>query len=284
MPIIQQVAKSLSRFVNIVSRLADDWEGPWFRGQDRASDSLTPRRYRHRFVDEDDIRAVFKRRLPQLLLGPKPESEWERYFLMQHYGVPTRLLDWSEGGLLALHFALISNHSRNDAAVWVFDPFWLNGAVAKLTNRQPDEVRRLAKLLPEADDRRDVDVLKTYLTELVFPQKRFRLPEFPLAIQPSHIDRRLAAQLSSFTIHGRDPVGLERVAEDDPHSRLAKITIPREAVKRMLMQLLEAGITEATAFPDLLGLCLELTRLDTGPPIPRSLSRRVHANPPRRIH
>jgi len=282
-PITRRVASSLARFVDIVGRLSDDWDGPWFRGQDHASDPLTPRQYRYRQVDEDDIRAEFKRRTPQLLLGPKPESEWERYFLMQHYGVPTRLLDWSEGALLALHFALISNRSRNDAAVWVLDPFWLNGAVVKLTSYPPREVRRLAKLLPEADDPRDSKLLSTYLTELVFPQQRFRLPELPLAIQPPHIDRRIAAQLSSFTIHGRDPLGLERVAGSLQKARLAKITIPRGAVKRMAAQLLDAGITEATVFPDLSGLSLELTRLYTRVLIPRTRGARLYTTPQRRI-
>src|SRR5438105_3548784 len=142
MPVVQRVARTLARFVDIVSKFADDWEGPWFRGQDQASDSLTPRRYRYRWVDEDEIRAEFKRRMPQLTLSAaQPRSEWERYFLMQHYGVPTRLLDWSEGGLLALQFALISNPARN-AAVWVLDPFWLNEEVAKLAKREPREVKR----------------------------------------------------------------------------------------------------------------------------------------------
>jgi hypothetical protein len=101
-PIIYETARSFSRFVTITTTLSDKWEGPWFRGQDHASDRLRPRRYRYYRIDEDEIRSEFKRRAPQLLLGAQPASEWERYFLMQHYGIPTRLLDWSEGALLAL--------------------------------------------------------------------------------------------------------------------------------------------------------------------------------------
>ena len=117
MPIICRTARSLSQFVAITTRLSDKWEGPWFRGQDHASDRLRPRRYRYYRIDEDEIRSEFKRRAPQLMLGVQPNSDWERYFLMQHYGMPTRLLDWSEGALLALHFALMSNQRRSDAAV-----------------------------------------------------------------------------------------------------------------------------------------------------------------------
>ena len=56
-------------------------------------------------------------------LNQLPQSYWEWLFLMQHYKVPTRLLDWTESALIALAFAV---HERKDehitanagAAVW----------------------------------------------------------------------------------------------------------------------------------------------------------------------
>ena len=56
--------------------------------------------------EEQDLRLEFKRRGSQLAGEGKPSDHWERYFLMEHYGVPTRLLDWSDGALVALYFAL----------------------------------------------------------------------------------------------------------------------------------------------------------------------------------
>jgi hypothetical protein len=55
------------------------------------------------------------------------ESEWDEYFLMQHYGLPTRFLDWSESALVALYFAVGAEprrHEPSDAAVWMLDPWW----------------------------------------------------------------------------------------------------------------------------------------------------------------
>jgi len=245
MAISTKLARSVPEFLRVVSLLSDRWEGPWFRGIDRFTYPLIPRRYRYRLVDEDEIRSEFKRRATQLMIGRAPQTDGSG----THWGFPTRLLDWSEGALLALHFALISNKSQSDAAVWVLDPFWLNG-----------QVMGNDKLLPDPDDPRDEELLKTYLPDS-FPTRRARLAEFPIALQPAHVDRRIAAQLSSFTIHGREPYGLEALAEKTAVARLAKIKIPRGSVKRMLEQMLDAGVTESTVYPDLYGLSLELTRL-----------------------
>lgn len=57
-------------------------------------------------------------------LMPENRNSWRTIFLMQHHGLPTRLLDWTGSFGVALYFAL--KGAKGNAAVWILDPFELN--------------------------------------------------------------------------------------------------------------------------------------------------------------
>jgi hypothetical protein len=239
---------SVEQFIAMACELRDKWMGrsdmailPWFRGQEDADWNLAPKFYRALPMDlttEREIREEFITHAPALC-DIRPENEWQWYFLMQHCGAPTRLLDWTDGALIALYFAVRDNRGRADAAVWAIDPWWLNGMVI-----QKDSVDPVGDTLIPGPLKED-----EWLLDRFGPIGK--LPPLPIAVLPGHFDRRIGAQRSSFTVHGGDPAGLMTAAEATNYEGLTKIVIPSAKVRKIKRSLDTCGIDETTIFPDL---------------------------------
>ncbi len=124
--------ETISDCVALAVKLKNQWFphettwGPWFRGHTDAQWKLAPNLYRVRYpkrgirIIEDEIRQEFMMRAPGLT-DRGPLNSWEWYFTMQHFGAPTRLLDWTEGVLIALYFAVRDSRGESDAAIWALD-------------------------------------------------------------------------------------------------------------------------------------------------------------------
>ena len=230
------------------SKANDPW-GPWFRGHQRADWKLRPRLYRdydpkrrEELRIEDEMREEFVVRAPALShIRPADQPDWDWYFLMQHSGAPTRLLDWSESALIGLYFAVKDNPGFCDAAVWVFDPYELNERVV-------GEQELICPTI--AMNPKDCESLKRWLPD-PFAKKRKKLPAEPVSVLPAHVAQRVSSQRSCFTIHGSDQDGLEKLQGDD---LLIKIVIPSGNVAKIRRELEIYGIDEVTVFPDLDGL------------------------------
>ena len=183
-------------------------------------------------------------------------DEWDKWlFLMQHHGVPTRLLDWTESPLIALHFALFDKQTDDDATVWVLDPTRLNEKILG------------GRWFP---DRNDPNYRYRFLR--AFYRKPERLPwevhvdtdkvkrtDLPLAITPIVMHPRMVAQQSAFTIHGDDHRSLNEILKDRALDHLvSKITIPSESVSEINFDLVKCGVSRASIFPDLDGLAADI--------------------------
>jgi hypothetical protein len=249
---VSEFLQQVSTFRNAMGFEKDDPWGPWFRGQQRDYWPLRPKLFREyegyakvkKDHIEDEIREEFIVRAP-ILSDTKPagNDDWEWYFLMQHFGTPTRLLDWTEGALLGLYFAVKDNPGFYDAAVWVLDPFELN----RLAIRREEVIPPSATGVIPSDKRRVDPWLPPRFKNMA------GLPQRPVAVYPTHIARRISTQRSCFTVHGTDERGLDRLLENK-NTCLLKIIIPSFRVQAIRRELEASGIDEATIFPDLVGL------------------------------
>jgi hypothetical protein len=131
--------------------------------------------------------------------------DWDSYFLTQHHEGPTRLLDRSDGALIALHFAL-RNKSRDqqDARVYVLEPNRLNESLKALPDMKlaEDAWETYAKKHPNggydpsAWEDSCLPVSDEDCAEVPVPCP-------PMALEFPHITRRIAAQRSQFTLSSR---------------------------------------------------------------------------------
>jgi len=245
MSLIRKEVSSMVEYLEVFNRIVDQWSDtrhgemrPWCRGHSNAAWSLIPGEYRW-VLNPDEIRSEFQLKA-RALLRDVPQSEWEWYFLMQHYGLPTRLLDWTSGGLLGLYFALRDCPGEHDAAVWILDPWALNQRSIKSPELLLSFERTAGKYLPQ-----------------LFKSKS-ELPKLPVAIVPPYNSDRITVQRGTFTVHGSDRRGLEQVFQ----SRLVKITIRKKHAIPIRRQLRSSGITEFTVFPDLDGLCRDIRAVE----------------------
>jgi hypothetical protein len=274
-PKLRDKAGSVVEFLDWASKVrsqfrfpGEDPMGPWFRGHEREGWLLCPKLLREELYGddqrleernvEDEIVEEFTIRAAALSETiPDQDDVWAWWFLAQHFGVPTRLLDWTEGALLALFFA-VKDNSGDDRAVWALDPYELNAKVLGfgqdwvpcpcVPGTSEDEMGKMKPWLP-----------RRFVGRRLEPQQP--LPESAFAVLPSHIALRIGTQRSCFTVHGTDRGYLDRLAvEGNDGMYLARITIPRDCVVPIRRELDSCGIDEATAFPDLdhLGRVLSL--------------------------
>lgn len=245
--------ESVSDFMRVVDDVWVRWSNEadfvadiWFRGHGDATWSLIPSAMRPPFssFSEHRYRHDFKLRAQPFLheATQLPKDDWDWYFLMQHFGIPTRLLDWTESALVALFFA-IQTGSDADARVWILNPRPVN-----------DSVARIGSFIPIYS----ADLVAGYLPQL-WDEVEDHLASGVAAIDPPLNSPRLAAQRGKFTIHGRGGKGLETY--NSLASSLFTVEVPSSAKGRIARQLMSAGIAHSILFPGLQGLGTEIRDL-----------------------
>ena len=272
--------KTLSDFLSGVRAIREDWRVPghkelWFRGEEKKHDTLLhPKLYRppegrsmkpvSELVEiENSLYEDFMRCGVQLCEEKLEEQErdWDWYFLMQHHGAPTRLLDWSDGALSALHFALRNKRDTADAYVYMLEPDRLQDRIKALPETELAKQRwaTYVEKHPFHKSRED-DWEYAYLPGDEDELKELPIPGVPLLLDFPHITRRVAAQRSRFIVFGTEPAWLaDHLASSD--SLIKAITIECSSVPSLRTELRDSGITESVIFPDLDGLGREINQV-----------------------
>ncbi len=262
--------RSVEEFVGAVEGLESQWRVNdrrptlWFRGHAATDWKLLPGLQRYDLVDPEaqELSAYyyFQVRAPQLLRWvPDEHDAWSWMVHMQHYGFPTRLLDWSERPLVALFFALYNLHGDADAVVWVLAPEMWNLAFKGLDSIEmaPGDIRHptwvngffqtvAANESPPMDD------------ETV--EQRRQACSSPMAVLAPQRNMRIYSQSGTFTVHGFDPRPLDEIADEAEFEGLTRLVIPGDVKAKVRRHMLRNWIDETAVFPEAPSLCQKMVR------------------------
>ncbi|EOY3075090.1 FRG domain-containing protein [Vibrio parahaemolyticus] len=262
----------------------------WFRGQSDSKHNLLPSLFRPvngKFYDENKLINEFIRIHPEAL--EKHTDILELLTYAQHYGLPTRLLDWSENALVALYFACNDEVGKDGRVFFLpdyiedldFFDYYNYGFGKRFTESligydDPDDFDNFLQSLINGIDERVKDLVlnqiyvsgKSLYQYIREPHSNHRI--FPNAIDlhyegcdsiihagfmytPKRINKRLITQQGCFTCHtGKLIHGKPYVNTNDFFDRHSRsFVVPKECKQSIMQELSYCGIYEATLFPEL---------------------------------
>jgi hypothetical protein len=246
--------EDLVKKVDVVRKqIACSRHEPFYRGHSHGAYTLVPSflrlsgdRPEWRLKIEANLYAEFVSRAPREILRDAQNS-WMKLAAMQHYGVPTRLLDWTSSLGVALYFALHPSHGKLDLSIrdssqwpciWVLNPWDLN-----------DIALGKRAIFDEADH----VPFDYYEAALEFHRNCTTWPtKYPIAIHPGWSNGRVFAQKGCFTCHGSDVRPLEEIVKDKRGTfwHLKRIPIPPSAVNNLRRSLRGIGASHYDIYPD----------------------------------
>ena len=253
----------------------------WFRGESHKPDgdkpSLRPKVFSFDEEQENYLLQNFRRKAGGMVDTPPFERTDLWLFLAQHHNVPTRLLDWSEGALSALFFA-INDLDAPEPVVYMLNPKVLKDlACEELLSLREKQEERFAQVMGiKRDDGeyrkklrnacRSIRRLRESRRDFPLTYKGGDIPcmgyvniapaweergqtskrtgiTVPIPVPGTYQSARMIAQRSCFTIHGSESkMGLKDILEErmrgDVESCLVEIPVFEDVDERNKQKML----------------------------------------------
>ena len=208
----------------------------WYRGERGTNLVLKPKVFRGNYYEQDltnRFRVLSRSRSDH-------QVDYNNYgmqlSIMQHYEIPTRLLDWSTSPLVALYFAVEKYLYDDtilpiDACVWILDPYVLNKSEINIDSTPSIEGDSVRKYLRPA--------FTNYSP--AHPDEKYIEPDADIvcAVMAAESDKRIFAQQGCFTVHTKGTDLNRRIVNKNQNKIrfLDRIIIPSDAVKQIAYEI-----------------------------------------------
>ena len=281
----------------------------WFRGHENSKNMLIPSLYRMKDSLEkfytDNVRDTFESLFKAFRVKSFGATEIYKdgnssvigtMASMQHYSVPTNILDWSTSVFVAMYFAVeskmvyntkdinIREHKMekctNDADIWLLNPIRLNLAyeylkrpIAKIDTDLEQKMYPIPSIFGNEEE---------YQEFLPFAPQNHPKHMFPVAVYVPYVNQRIKSQVGTFTMFSLDAKGAEHTDKDGSYTFkkydllemqnayknkaqknykpfLARVTISNSCICDFADWLRRMGIDKPKIYPELSNVSTSLT-------------------------
>lgn len=204
------------------------------------------------------------------------EDHFEWLAIMQHYGAPTRLLDFTYSLFIASYFAVID--SATDAAIWAINRYTIRD---NLVDKKKVEYKKRYILKDEINDIH-IKFANSFINRKY--SSDYRYPSLVIPLEPKLLNERLSRQQGLFLMPTNPEISFvdnlyailelkstlpksvgfeELVTLSNDHGlntqvEILKIRIPAELHSNIIRYLSEMNVTAEILFPGLSGLAQSL--------------------------
>lgn len=243
------IIESVSDYLEIVYSIENDGE-IFYRGQSNQNWGIEASLFRNQLVkNEHELYYEIMRKKP--FEFKNCENNLERLALMQHYGIPTRLIDITSNPLVALYFACKDElQKRNNGKVFIFknSKEYYEERALIISNVAFEKDELALEKLQEHNWHQKIIRTNEYVEEI--------LSNKAILVKPRMLNPRIISQQGLFFITAAVSSSLEKKIEKREEAVIDELAfktmlIKSEKKEEILIELEKIGIKKSFLFPEI---------------------------------